>query len=84
MAADFDQMNAHSLKISKLFPPMFTGRLCDSLKCLITGYETRKPQVVSQSHIPLGYETETEALVLTEGKRPVATPEHPKHERARD
>jgi hypothetical protein len=68
MAADFDQMNAHSLKISKLFPPMFTRLCCDSLKCLTTDYETRKPQVVSQSHIPLGYETDTEALVLRRSK----------------
>jgi len=77
-------MNVNSLKISKPLSPMFTGLLGDCLKCLRTSYETRKPQLVSQSHIPLGYETETEALVLTEGKRPVATPEHPKHEPARD
>jgi hypothetical protein len=73
MAADFEPMNANSLIISKLFRPMFTGLLSGSLKCLITGYETRKPQVVSQSHIPLGYETETEALILRRGKRPAST-----------
>jgi len=68
MAADSRPMNVNSLKISKPLSPMFTGLLGDCLKCLRTSYETRKPQLVSQSHIPLGYETETEALILRRSK----------------
>jgi len=69
MATDFDEMKPHSLKISKPFAPMFTGILCACLKCLKTSYETRKPLSVSKSHIPLGYETRDNGLILTQAQR---------------
>jgi hypothetical protein len=69
MATNFDEMKAHSLIISKPFAPMLARLSCVCLKCIKTSYETRKPQVVSKSHIPLGYETDTAALILTLIKR---------------
>ena len=69
MATDFDEMKAHSLKISKRFAPMLARLSCVCLKCLKTRCETRKPLSVSKSHIPLGYETDTAAKILTRARR---------------
>ena len=62
-------MKAISLIISKHFAPMFTRLLSVCLKCIKTSYETRKPLSVSKSHIPLGYETRDNGLILTQAQR---------------
>lgn len=75
-------MKANRAIMPKLFCSMFTGLLLNRANCAKTILARRKPLIVPECHIIIGYGTGTAAWILTQVHRMITTFCHPLYQQA--